>query len=253
MAATYYEKNPGGLVATGQRTVSTFPSGLCRIDRTYVCAEYAADDARMTLQVGEQLPNDDGKPTIDGAWIFPAPQETRRGDGFVEFAVSAYGRTSEVATITNLEQRATFFSAALTGSAAPQPSVFINCNFWEISGTITLPILTSLDFDSLNIDPTLLIPFDFSVYGYPTWKEGDVEIVQSLKLVKDEGGGSFSYRDGKEFSITFEEDAVEITNVIGQSYFLDPYTEITATRSFGKFKELDFRTTRDYLAILQTI
>jgi hypothetical protein len=44
--------------------------------------------------VGNPLPDDDGAPAIDGIYIFPEPQEQSRDDGFVEFRVTAYGRTN---------------------------------------------------------------------------------------------------------------------------------------------------------------
>jgi len=90
-----YENNPGGLTATGNRSVSMFPSGLCRIDRTYVCRSSSAAVHRETLAVGKSLPGDDGSPGIDGAYIFPAPQEVNSGDGFTEFQVSAFCRNNE--------------------------------------------------------------------------------------------------------------------------------------------------------------
>jgi hypothetical protein len=39
------------------------------------------------------MPFDNGAPAIDGLYIFPEPQEIVRDDGFVEFRVTAYGRT----------------------------------------------------------------------------------------------------------------------------------------------------------------
>lgn len=99
--ATIYEKTPGALVATPGRTVATFPSGLCRVDQTYVCATAHAAGHRATLAVGNDMPDGNEAPAIDGLKIFPQPQETERGDGFTEFAVSAYGRTSR--EMTNIE------------------------------------------------------------------------------------------------------------------------------------------------------
>lgn len=254
MSAIYYEKTPGALVATGQRTVSTYPSGLCRIDRTYVCPDYAADAARLALQVGEALPDDDGTPAIDGAFIFPAPQETRRGDGFVEFAVSAYGRTSETAKVTNLEQRSAYFYAALF-TPGTVVSRFLNCNFWDIYGTITIPLFDRIEFEELAIPPELLLPFGLSLSGHPTWSARIITTVRSLRMQQPAPGttDSFFYRNAKELSITFNEDNAEVANTSARIYVIDPYTQITSTRSFGKFKEIDFVVTRDYLIDLQLI
>jgi hypothetical protein len=86
-----YEKTPNGLYATGQRTVSTFPSGLIRVDQTFTGKTSAAATHRATLAVGADFPGG-SYPAMDGLKIFPAPQEKRRDDGFTEFLVSGFGR-----------------------------------------------------------------------------------------------------------------------------------------------------------------
>lgn len=93
MSAIIYEKQPLGLYATGDRTVSTFPSGLVRVEQTFVCRTSAAATHRAALAVGTNMPGGSA-PAIDGLKIFPEPQEKHRDDGFTEFIVSAYGRTS---------------------------------------------------------------------------------------------------------------------------------------------------------------
>jgi hypothetical protein len=91
MPAIIYQKTPGGLITTGERTVSTFPSGLVRVDQTFVCPTSDAATHRAALAVGNDMPGGSA-PAIDGLKIFPEPQEKRRTDGFTEFIVSAYGR-----------------------------------------------------------------------------------------------------------------------------------------------------------------
>ncbi len=95
MPAIIYQKTPGGLFATGERTVSTFPSGLVRVDQTFICPTSAAATHRAALAVGSDMPGG-STPAIDGLKIFPEPQEKKRTDGFTEFIVSAYGRTNTV-------------------------------------------------------------------------------------------------------------------------------------------------------------
>lgn len=97
------------------RSVSTFPSGLVRVDRTYACRADRADAVRREFAVGNLLPLDDGTPAIDGLYIFPEPQETRRDDGFVEFVVSGYGRTNTIGQTTSTveEGEATLVSASI--------------------------------------------------------------------------------------------------------------------------------------------
>jgi hypothetical protein len=82
------------LVMAPGRSVQTFPSGLVRVERRYFCRKSDAARYRSVLAVGNLLPNDDGAPAIDGLYIFPEPQEQSRDDGFVEFRVTAYGRSN---------------------------------------------------------------------------------------------------------------------------------------------------------------
>jgi hypothetical protein len=98
MPAIIYQKTPGGLFATGERTVSTFPSGLVRVDQTFICPTSDAATHRAALAVGNDMPGDSA-PAIDGLKIFPEPQEKKRDNGFTEFIVSAYGRVSTNSTI----------------------------------------------------------------------------------------------------------------------------------------------------------
>ena len=98
MAAIIYEKTPGALTPTGDRTVSTFPSGLVRVDQTFVCKTTAAAYHRADLAVGNDFPNGT-YPAMDGLKIFPDAQEVQRTDGFTEFKVSGYGRTNTTGTV----------------------------------------------------------------------------------------------------------------------------------------------------------
>jgi hypothetical protein len=92
MSYTYHGTN--GIIVLPGRSISTFPSGLVRVDRTYAVRADRASVVRREFAAGNLLPFDDGTPAIDGLYIFPEPQETQRDDGFVEFRVSAYGRTN---------------------------------------------------------------------------------------------------------------------------------------------------------------
>jgi hypothetical protein len=103
MAYEYH--GTSNLIALPNRTVQTYPSGLVRVERSYVCRKADAGQNRSKFQVGDLLPNDDGAPAIDGIYIFPAAQETVRDDGFVEFRVSAYGRTN---TTGNMDRQGQF-------------------------------------------------------------------------------------------------------------------------------------------------
>lgn len=91
MSYTYHGTTD--LIALPNRAVQTFPSGLVRVERSFVCRKDQVAKYRNTIKVNEPMPFDDGAPAIDGLYIFPEPQEVVRDDGFVEFRVTAYGRT----------------------------------------------------------------------------------------------------------------------------------------------------------------
>jgi hypothetical protein len=99
MSYTYHGTT--GLITLPGREVQTFPSGLVRITRTYVCRKGLEGQFRQLLAEGLILPNDDAAPCIDGAYIFPTPIENIRDDGFVEFRVTAYGRSKANPTFTS--------------------------------------------------------------------------------------------------------------------------------------------------------
>lgn len=98
MSYTYHGTRD--LITAPGRSVQTFPSGLVRVERTYLCRRGDEARYRSELAVGNLLPDDEGAPAIDGLYIFPEPQEMARDDGFYEFRVTAYGR----ANTTGVEQ-----------------------------------------------------------------------------------------------------------------------------------------------------
>lgn len=92
MSYTIFTSNPAALIAQPGRAVNTFPSGLVRVDQTYLGLTSQAAAHRATLAVGNDMPDGDSSPCLDGLKIFPEVQERRREDGFTEYIVSAYGR-----------------------------------------------------------------------------------------------------------------------------------------------------------------
>lgn len=94
MPQIIYSANPSGLIAQGDRSVTTYPSGLLKVEQTFIglTANESAD--RLQLQIGQSFPLEDS-PSIDGVFIFPATQENRGADGFTTYKVSGYGRINE--------------------------------------------------------------------------------------------------------------------------------------------------------------
>lgn len=94
MSYTIFTSNATALIAQPGRAVNTYPSGLVRVDQTYLGLTAQSAVHRATLAIGNNMPDGNSSPCIDGLKIFPEVQERRREDGFTEFIVSAYGRAS---------------------------------------------------------------------------------------------------------------------------------------------------------------
>lgn len=137
------------LIPQSGRAATTFPSGLVRVDQSYLGLTEKQATHRVTLSVGNGMPDGDKYPAID--WenadgtnfepslkIFPEVQESRRDDGFTDYKVSAYGRTNETGTTTrglSFEKYSKSFSIN-QGQNVP-PLEYTVEEFWEIE-TLTI-------------------------------------------------------------------------------------------------------------------
>lgn len=117
MSFKVFTSNPSALIAQPGRAVNTFPSGLVRVDQSYIGLTSHALTHRATLAVGNNMPDGDSYPCIDGLKIFPDSQEVQRGDGFTEYIVSAYGRTNTTGKVNTIRME---WPTALTFTAAYQ-------------------------------------------------------------------------------------------------------------------------------------
>jgi hypothetical protein len=179
-----------GLIAQPGRAVNTFPSGLVRVDQTYLGLTANATAHRATLAVGNDMPDGDTSPCIDALKIFPEVQERRREDGFTEYIVSAYGRQKNQAT---LETR--FVSGQVDG---------INIVRKTVSGIIVSAEFP--DFSSIGIPPGSFDPL-VAFMGYES------EMLQSSSIVGPTGGSAY----GNIYHISFTYPGGGVT---GSSYYL---------------------------------
>ena len=103
MSYTIFSSSSTALIPQPGRAVNTFPSGLVRVDQTYLGLTAQAATHRAILAVGNNMPDEDSSPCIDGLKIFPEVQERRREDGFTEYIVSAYGRSNSTGKSTSIK------------------------------------------------------------------------------------------------------------------------------------------------------
>jgi hypothetical protein len=119
MPQIIYKANSSGLIAQGDRSVTTYPSGLLKVEQTFIGLTENESTDRLQLQIGKRFPLD-GSPSLDGVFIFPATQENRGADGFTTYKVSGYGRINEegyAEFIPYIFSRSTTFITSENGSS----------------------------------------------------------------------------------------------------------------------------------------
>jgi hypothetical protein len=228
MAAIIYEKNTNGLIATGDRAVSTFGSGLVRVDRKYVCRSSAAALHRATLAVGNAPPDDDGAPCIDGLFIFPQPQELPRGDGFTEFLVSAYGRTKTELTMDAPE---------VTTTRGFADKIYYST--YIITGSLVIRRGESLNYEDLGLDAKYEAPFGFTPVN-PSHTITSVRPALYTNTTRINWDGTVSTIQLTYLQSTLNTGITEINDYIAYS---TPSIGIEDKRAFGEFIELEIIVT----------
>lgn len=163
MSYTIFTANPTALIAQPGRAVNTFPSGLVRVDQTYLGLTSQAATHRATLTVGNDMPDGDSSPCLDGLKIFPEVQERRREDGFTEYIVSAYGRNKSTPTIERGIKNYSRFQYS----------------FYRGTATAKIVSHTVPDFDSLNFPADTFDPISAFYFG---GSDGDYQADSITKI-----------------------------------------------------------------------
>ena len=234
-----YQKSPGQLIAQGNRTVSTFPSGLIRVDQSFICATADAASQRALLPVESNFPGGND-PAIDGIYVYPEIQEKRQSDGFTEFIVSGYGRTQE--TLQNQQKRInTIQTVAYIPFAIPgqedNKGIFVSNNI--VSGFIVIEKNAGLDVDNLGFAPdyfnrynvisiipnvqTKIISLETRPYGFYVDWNGDLKN-KSLSRI------------GMQFSNTSGEF---VDSDVYYYQYTNPMITVINRNNCGKFIELE--------------
>lgn len=153
MSYTYHGTSE--LIALPNRTVQTYPSGLVRVERSFVCRKADAAKFRKQIIRGEKMPQDTGDVAVDDLFIFPDPSEVARDDGFSEFRVTAYGRTNK--TGQRFSQLPITRFVAFTASYQ-QYNQFYDPADESVPLTITTPLASSIAVDVISPTYNLCVP-----------------------------------------------------------------------------------------------
>jgi hypothetical protein len=220
-----YQKTPDALIPQGNRTVSTFPSGLIRVDQSFIGLTSLKGSHRSILRIGSSFPGDNS-PAIDGLIIYPEVQEKELPTGFTEYLVSAYGRTTTLAGDIKNKYRAGFINdyqgfmfletqatAVVTGT---QPYRFANTGLFGEYYPVR-PFDTMPEED----DP----PLTFKSYPHP---------FQPVQTFTDPSGFVFNLNCYKGYigGVNFD--------------YSEPFIYQIDIKNYGYFNELTFRTSIDW-------
>lgn len=221
------------LFAGEDRLVTTFASGLVRVDQTYTCPTTAAADARVTLAVGNPMPDGNSDPAIDGVFIYPAPQEKQSG-AMTEFIVSAYGRTTAdlQEVILNQESKRDYVGSYY---------------LWQFSGSIVVRTATPITIEDLALDPQIYEPFNFTTLVDPTLTQESIvqlqqfsvtPVVQEFPFGNGTVTGVANAGGRRQYRATMSDDSAYTF------WIMDPVLTVTASRYFGVFTEIEITSTR---------
>jgi hypothetical protein len=231
MPQIIYEKNAGELIPQGGRSVSTFPSGLVRVDQTFICSTPNVATHRANLKIKEDFPGG-FEPAIDGLYIYPEVQENRRGDGFSELIASGYGRTA----VTLQDIRKQVFTGALRKYSGGLYPTFLVYSRNIINGFIAIKDGDSLSVEDLGLDDQLFVPFNL------VNTDNDYEIVitsiefnyKSQNYIDWNGDLRTRYFNKTNFYNT------QWGSGISYNFsWVSPVIKVINSQNFGVFKELE--------------
>ena len=83
-------------IPQANRVVKTYRSGLCMITQDFICRNDGKADY-SDFKEGDLFQN--SSPCMDNAYIFPDPTYQDLGNGFINCAVTAYGRVNSTGNI----------------------------------------------------------------------------------------------------------------------------------------------------------
>ena len=237
MPQIIYEKNAGELIPQGGRSVSTFPSGLIRVDQTFICSTPNVATHRADLKIKGDFPGG-SEPAIDGLYIYPEVQENRRGDGFSELIASGYGRTAD--DLQNIRKQVFNGTLEMTSGGDVGGNLLYPTNLLYsrniVNGFIAIKDGDSLSVEDLGLDDQLFVPFNlfntntnyeivitsiefnYTSQNYIDWN-GDLRTRYFNKI------NFYSTQWGSEISYRFP--------------WASPVIKVINSQNFGVFKELE--------------
>lgn len=230
---TIYEKTTGALIKKGDRSITSFPSGLLRVDQVYMGKAGEEPTHRAILAYGLEMPDQDDVPVIDDLIIFPEVQESRDGTGFTKFQCSAYGRTTD--QFRELTRARNSFLLPTNDA-----NVTLQIVADSLTGTIVKRNGEVIEDGEITFSDEFLQLRSVRYYQYPLIKNisiSEISVSEDFPIVR----GYLARFDTTDPAL--EEQIF---------YVADPFVTVTAQRNFGEFVEYEFNAARAGLENLET-
>jgi hypothetical protein len=198
MAFQYFGKSTP--IEQGNKAISTYPSGLCLVQQSYIIRKVDEEIYRNEFVSGSTLYII--SPAVDGLYIFPEPQWRDSGNGFMEIAISAYGRSNTIGKteISALVITASVFVESQVGTQqviasylkiklVVQSGVFPEINLNDLKDLITIRNVDGTEISSELYTITIgfilgITRYDITNFGF--WDELTITIEpQNIAITKD--------------------------------------------------------------------
>jgi hypothetical protein len=213
--------------------MTSFPSGLIRVDQVYVGKSDDESTHRAALSYGAAMPNQNDTPAIDGMYIFPEVQESRDGSGLTKYQCSGYGRTTE--DYRELTRTRNSFLLP-TDIAIVKLQIVTD----SLQGIIVKRNGEVIEEGEIVFSDEFLKLRSVSYYSFPLIKNisvSEISVSETFPIVR----GYLARFDTTQ--PTLDEQFF---------YVADPFVTITAQRNFGEFVEYEFNAARTGLINLET-
>jgi|694.fasta_scaffold09114_19 hypothetical protein len=212
-----------GLITTGDRSVNNFQSGLIRVDQKYTGLSTNEASDRTLLADGLILPNQPDDPSIDGLYIYGGAQESRNGDGFTNFQVSAYGRRIDTMVELSRNQRTVVVRTSLT-STLNNVEVII----YDMIGTIVKKRGEIIEPNEFIFSDDFLMPKYVRYVRLPQVESISIAEINVNNFVIPTRTYQVRFNDGSNRKFKLK----------------DPIIRVTSQRNFGKWIEYEFEAIR---------
>jgi len=233
----------------GGKTVTTFPSGILRVNQEYIVPTSEARNFYDMFKSGTELTGLDS-PAIDGLFVFPEPQYRDNGNGLTSVLVSAYGRSALTSSDLVLVDTQMSLPFILFDDSTPGEFISLSLSFsvWNLTGTVSTRAGSPISASGLEIDKNLAKPINFRLDGEEAFRFPNVSAREVFSQGRDpleiDSGDLIAIRTFPTGVTTYEISFDEYTLLMDLSDYGINYI---SSSQFGAIVEANINTYRSII------